>query len=94
MKVVEEIAAGTVPGGSPGSSAGDLRPHAVPGPGPHRLEPERNAIHNKVRGLVPGLPLPPMSSPRSPVKVFAVAETGERTGKAPGTVLARPAGGH
>lgn len=52
-----------------------------------------NAIHNKVRGLVPWPATSTDVFSKEPVKVFAVAETGEHTGKAPGTVLAaRPEG--
>lgn len=46
------------------------------------------AIHNKVRGLVPWPATSTDAFTEEPVKVFSVAETNERTGKAPGTVIA------
>ena len=46
------------------------------------------AIHNKVRGLVPWPATSTDAFTHEPVKVFAVTETGDRTNKAPGTVVA------
>ena len=46
------------------------------------------AIHNKVRGLIPWPATSTDAFSAEPVKVFSVTETGESTGKAPGTVLA------
>jgi len=46
------------------------------------------AIHNKVRGLNPWPATSTDAFTSEPVKVFAVAETGESTQKTPGTVLA------
>jgi len=46
------------------------------------------AIHNKVRGLIPWPATSTDAFSPEPVKVFSVTETGESTGKAPGTVLA------
>ena len=46
------------------------------------------AIHDKVRGLVPWPATSTDAFTEEPVKVFSVTETGERTGKAPGTVVA------
>lgn len=45
------------------------------------------AIHNKVRGLTPWPATSTDAFTEQPVKVFAVAETGESTGKEPGSVL-------
>ena len=45
-------------------------------------------IHNKVRGLIPWPATSTDAFTDEPVKVFSVTETGESTGKAPGTVLA------
>ena len=47
-----------------------------------------HAIHNKVRGLVPWPATSTDLFSKEPVKVFSVTETGDHTGKAPGTVLA------
>ena len=46
------------------------------------------AIHNKVRGLVPWPATSTDAFSEEPVKVFAVQETGEKTGKAAGSVIA------
>jgi len=46
------------------------------------------AIHNKVRGLVPWPATSTDAFSEQPVKVFAVQETGEKTGKAAGSVIA------
>jgi len=46
------------------------------------------AIHDKVRGLIPWPATSTDAFSAEPVKVFSVSETGENTGKAPGTVLA------
>ena len=46
------------------------------------------AIHNKVRGLVPWPATSTNCFTTDPVKVFNVTETGEKTGKGPGTVVA------
>ena len=46
------------------------------------------AIHDKVRGLIPWPATSTDAFSAEPVKVFSVTETGESTGKAPGTVLA------
>ena len=45
-------------------------------------------IHNKVRGLVPWPATSTNCFTAEPVKVFNVTETGEKTGKGPGTVVA------
>lgn len=44
-------------------------------------------IHNKVRGLTPWPATSTDAFTEQPVKIFAVAETGESTGKEPGCVL-------
>lgn len=44
-------------------------------------------IHNKVRGLTPWPATSTDAFTEQPVKVYAAVETGENTGKAPGTVL-------
>lgn len=46
------------------------------------------AIHNKIRGLVPWPAASTNAFTAQPVKIFAAAETGVVTGKAPGTVVA------
>ncbi len=45
------------------------------------------AIHNKVRGLTPWPATSTDAFTEQPVKVYAVTETGESTGKEPGSVL-------
>jgi methionyl-tRNA formyltransferase len=46
------------------------------------------SIHNKVRGLVPWPATSTDCFTEEPVKVFSVTETGIKTNKAPGTVVA------
>ena len=93
VKVVEEIAAGTVQAIPQAPDLATYAPMLSRALAPIDWSQSANVIHNKVRGLVPWPATSTDIFSKEPVKVFAVAETGERTGKAPGTVLAaRPEG--
>ena len=93
VKVVEEIAAGTVQATPQDPAQVTYAPMLSRALAPIDWSQSANAIHNKVRGLVPWPATSTDVFSKEPVKVFAVAETGEHTGKAPGTVLAaRPEG--
>ena len=93
VKVVEEIAGGTVQAVPQDPQLVTYAPMLSRSLAPIDWSQSANAIHNKVRGLVPWPATSTDVFSKEPVKVFAVAETGERTGKAPGTVLAaRPEG--
>lgn len=93
VKVVEEIAAGTVQAVPQDPELVTYAPMLSRALAPIDWSQSANAIHNRVRGLVPWPATSTDVFSKEPVKVFAVAETGERTGKAPGTVLAaRPEG--
>lgn len=93
VKVVEEIAAGTVQAVPQDPELVTYAPMLSRALAPIDWSQSANSIHNKVRGLVPWPATSTDVFSKEPVKVFAVAETGERTGKAPGTVLAaRPEG--
>lgn len=93
VKVVEEIAAGTVQAVPQDPELVTYAPMLSRALAPIDWSQSANSIHNKVRGLVPWPATSTDVFSKEPVKVFAVAETGEHTGKAPGTVLAaRPEG--
>ena len=93
VKVVEEIAAGTVQAVPQDPELVTYAPMLSRSLAPIDWSQSANAIHNKVRGLVPWPATSTDVFSKEPVKVFAVAETGEHTGKTPGTVLAaRPEG--
>ena len=93
VRVVEEIAAGTVRPIPQDPALVTYAPMLSRALSPIDWNQGANAIHNKVRGLVPWPATSTDVFSKEPVKIFSVAETGEHTHKAPGTVIsARPEG--
>lgn len=88
VQVVEEIAAGTVRPIPQDPALVTYAPMLSRALSPIDWSQSAHVIHNKVRGLVPWPATSTDVFSKEPVKIFSVAETGERTGKAPGTVLA------
>lgn len=93
VQVVEEIAAGTALSVPQDPALVTYAPMLSRALAPIDWSQSANAIHNKVRGLVPWPATSTDIFSKDPVKIFAVAETGEHTGKAPGTVIAARAEG-
>ena len=88
INVIEEIAEGTVKRIPQNPEEVTYAPMLSRDLCPIDWTMSAKAIHDKVRGLVPWPATSTDAFTEEPVKVFSVAETGETTGKAPGTVVA------
>lgn len=88
VKVVGEIAAGTAKRTPQDHEKATLAPMLSRALSPIDWTRPAKAIHNQVRGLVPWPATSTDILGGGVVKVYAVSETGETTGKAPGTILA------
>lgn len=88
VQVVEKIAAGTLQPVPQDPDQVTYAPMLSRALSPIDWGQSARTIHNKVRGLVPWPATSTDIFSREPVKIFSVTETGEHTGKAPGTVLA------
>ena len=88
VQVVEKIAAGTLQPVPQDPDQVTYAPMLSRTLSPIDWGQSARTIHNKVRGLVPWPATSTDIFSREPVKIFSVTETGEHTGKAPGTVLA------
>ena len=88
VQVVEKIAAGTLQPVPQDPDQVTYAPMLSRALSPIDWGQNARTIHNKVRGLVPWPATSTDIFSREPVKIFSVTETGEHTGKAPGTVLA------
>lgn len=87
VRVVEEIAAGTVRPVPQDPALVTYAPMLSRALSPIDWRRSANAIHNQVRGLVPWPATSTDILGGETVKVFSVTETGEHSGKAPGTVV-------
>ena len=88
VKVVGEIAAGTAKRTPQDHEKATLAPMLSRALSPIDWTRPAKAIHDQVRGLVPWPATSTDILGGGVVKVYAVSETGETTGKAPGTILA------
>ena len=88
VKVVGEIAAGTAKRTPQDHEKATLAPMLSRALSPIDWTRPAKAIHDQVRGLVPWPATSTDILGGGVVKVYAVTETGETTGKAPGTILA------
>lgn len=88
VKVVGEIAAGTAKRTPQNHEKATLAPMLSRALSPIDWTRPAKAIHDQVRGLVPWPATSTDILGGGVVKVYAVTETGETTGKAPGTILA------
>lgn len=88
VKVVGEIAAGTAKRIPQDHEKATLAPMLSRALSPIDWTRPAKAIHDQVRGLVPWPATSTDILGGGVVKVYAVSETGETTGKAPGTILA------
>ena len=88
IKVVSDIEAGRATRRVQDASQMTLAPMLSRALSPIDWTQSAKEIHNKVRGLVPWPATSTHILGGDPIKVFAVAETGESTEKDPGTLLA------
>ena len=88
MKVVADIAAGTATRTPQDPEQVTFAPMLSRALCPIDWTQSAKSIHDKVRGLVPWPATSTDCFTDEPVKVYNVTETGAKTGKEPGTVIA------